>query len=176
MARPRRRGLDYFPMDVDMFQDIKIRKLQKMRGCIGTALYFSLLCSIYKSGYYISWNDDMAFCFAESSGIIEEDICSIIEECVVIGLFDEALWRTERILTSYSIQERFAYICKQLKRSSGVEEFRLIPMDFCGDEPESVSSVSHAEVEQVTVSSGETQVSSGEMPQRKRKEIKNINS
>ncbi len=172
MARPRRRGLDYFPMDVDMFQDIKIRKLQKMRGGIGTALYFSLLCSIYKSGYYIRWNDDMAFCFAESSGIIEEDICNIVEDCVRIGLFDESLWRSERILTSYSIQERFAYICKQLKRSSSVEEFRLIPMDLFGCESESAGDRNSAELEQENVSSVETPVSSGEMPQRKRKEKK----
>ncbi len=172
MARPRRRGLDYFPMDVDMFQDIKIRKLQKMRGGIGTALYFSLLCSIYKSGYYIRWNDDMAFCFAESSGIIEEDICNIVEDCVRIGLFDESLWRSERILTSYSIQERFAYICKQLKRSSSVEEFRLIPMDLFGCESESAGDGNSAELEQENVSSVETPVSSGEMPQRKRKEKK----
>ena len=59
MARTRRYGLEYFPMDTDMFTDIKIRKLIKFQGGKVIAVYTLLLCTIYRNGYYILWDEEL---------------------------------------------------------------------------------------------------------------------
>lgn len=48
MGRKKKIGLEYFPMDVDMFQDIKIRKLIKRQGGKAVVVYTLLLCFIYR--------------------------------------------------------------------------------------------------------------------------------
>ena len=44
MGRNRKTGLDYFPFDVDTFQDIKIRKLIKYR--VAKPLRYMLSCYV----------------------------------------------------------------------------------------------------------------------------------
>ena len=51
MGRNVKKGLDYFPFDVDFFQDIKIRKLIKYQRGKAVTVYALLLCLIYKNGY-----------------------------------------------------------------------------------------------------------------------------
>lgn len=55
MARPLKKGLTYFPFDVDIFQDGKIRRLRSRYGNDGIIAYIYLLCSVYSSeGYYLT--------------------------------------------------------------------------------------------------------------------------
>ena len=56
MARTFKKGLDYFPLDIDIFNDLKIRKLIKYQGGKAITVYALLLCNIYKSGYYMKWD------------------------------------------------------------------------------------------------------------------------
>ena len=53
MARPKKTGLDYFPMDVDFWNDIKIMDLLNEYGPLGTAVYNIIINLVYKNGYYI---------------------------------------------------------------------------------------------------------------------------
>ena len=48
MARPRKRGLEYFPFDVDFFSDKKIKVLKGRFGADGVMIYIYLLCEVYK--------------------------------------------------------------------------------------------------------------------------------
>ena len=50
MARPNKEGLDYFPFDTNLFQDIRIRKLIKYQSGKAVTVYALLLCIIYKDG------------------------------------------------------------------------------------------------------------------------------
>lgn len=50
MARIAKSGLEYFPFDIDFFQDIRIRKLIKRQGGKAVTVYALLLCLIYKNG------------------------------------------------------------------------------------------------------------------------------
>ena len=61
MARTSKKGLEYFPMDIDIFSDLKIRKLIKYQGGKAISIYALLLCSIYKNGYYIEWDEELPF-------------------------------------------------------------------------------------------------------------------
>ena len=67
MARPTKRGLDYFPFDVGFFGDKGIRILKARYGSDGIAVYIKLLCDIYKEGYFLPvecW-EDYVFVIAE---------------------------------------------------------------------------------------------------------------
>ena len=65
MARPVKATLEYFPMDIDFFQDLKVRKLKRFQGGKAVTVYAALLCIIYRDGYYTKWDEDMAFVLSE---------------------------------------------------------------------------------------------------------------
>lgn len=126
MGRNIKKGLEYYPMDVDIVSDMKIRKLIKQHKGHAFAVYTLLLCCIYKNGYYINWDDDLPFILAEQTGFTEKYILSVINYCVSIGLFSEELYQEHRILTSLAIQERYLCICRQGKRKCPIDEYSLI--------------------------------------------------
>ena len=54
MARPPKTGLDYFPKDVDFYNDYKIMDLLEKYGPVGTIIYDVILTEIYRNGYYLA--------------------------------------------------------------------------------------------------------------------------
>ena len=126
MGRKIKRGLEYFPMNVDIASDIKIRKLIKYNKGQAFTVYSLLLCYIYKNGYYTEWDDDLPFILSELCGFDEEYIKSVIEYCVSIELFDKGVYENNKVLTSRSIQERYSNICKQGGRKNPITEYNLI--------------------------------------------------
>lgn len=121
MSRPSRTGLDYFPLDTTILNDIKIRRIKKQFGAEAFLLYISLLCDIYSNGYYIEATDDYLFDQGEKLGIPENSVLEIILACVKIGLFCEEFFMEHRILTSKSIQDRFSLATKKRSVNQIVE-------------------------------------------------------
>lgn len=161
MGRNAKKGLEYFPMDVDFAQDIKIRKLIKRQGGRSLAVYTLLLCIIYKDGYYSRWDEELPFIISEMSGFEEAYIREAISCCLSLGLLSESLFRTAGVLTSASIQERYKRICATSRRVCNIDEYCLLDDDgdatfYSGKKP--VSS------EEMPISSEEMPVSSEEMP------------
>lgn len=159
MGRNRKMGLDYFPFDVDTFQDIKIRKLIKYQSGKAVTVYALLLCLIYKGGYYMRWDEELPFIISEQTGFEEAYIQEVIKSCMVLGLFSKELFEKERVLTSKGIQERYQDICKQIKRKCDFSEYSLI-----SSEENDISSV------EIPISSEEKPINSEKIPQNKRKE------
>ena len=89
MGRNAKIGLDYFPFDVDFFTDIKVRKLIKYQGGKAVTIYALLLCTIYKSGYYTRWDEELPFIVSEQTGFEEVYISEVINSCLKLGLFSE---------------------------------------------------------------------------------------
>ena len=160
MARTAKIGLDYFPMDVDLFQDIKIRKLIKYQGGKAFTVYALLLCLIYKSGYYMLWDSELPFIISEQTGFEEAYISEVIKNCVALGLLSKKMFE-KGILTSKGIQARYVEICKQSKRKVVISNFSLISSEEIG-----ISS------EEIGISSEEIPINSGLMQQSKVKESK----
>ena len=129
MGRNAKKGLEYYPMDVDIISDIKIRKLIKYHGGQALTVYTLLLCHIYKSGYFIYWDEDIPFVLSEQTGFDEEYIEKVVGYCITVGLFSEQLYNHDKVLTSKAIQERYSFICKQANRKSQMNEFSLISSD-----------------------------------------------
>ena len=107
MGRNKKTGLDYFPFDVDTFQDIKIRKLIKYQGGKAITVYALLLCLIYKSGYYMRWDEELPFIISEQTGFEEAYILEVIKSCVALGLFSKEMFDVKHVLTSKGIQRRW---------------------------------------------------------------------
>lgn len=107
MGRNRKVGLDYFPMDVDFFQDIRIRKLIKYQGGKAVTVYALLLCIIYKQGYYVRWNDELPFIISEQTGFEEAYIQEVFKCCLIVGLFSKELYDSDKVITSKGIQKRW---------------------------------------------------------------------
>lgn len=122
MARPRKIGLDYFPVDVDLFDDDKMMLLSSDFGLVGELIYIKLLCRIYKNGYCIKWDDDQCRLFAKwaGNGITANQVKEVVIACLKRSLFDEPVFKVCGILTSKGIQERYQHICRQLKRPSEI--------------------------------------------------------
>lgn len=126
MARIAKSGLEYFPFDIDFFQDIRIRKLIKRQGGKAVTVYALLLCLIYKNGYYMQWDDELPFIGSEMSGFDEAYVSEVIKTCLSLGLFDKTLYETEDILTSKGIQVRYCNIQRLNKRMSRIEKYSLL--------------------------------------------------
>ena len=89
MGRPRKTGLDYFPLDVDFFDDEKITAISGEFGIKGEITVIRLLCAIYRNGYYIKWGDLLKFKLAKSCpGLSAELIESIVNRLIRWGFFD----------------------------------------------------------------------------------------
>lgn len=126
MARIAKSGLEYFPFDIDFFQDIRIRKLIKRQGGKAVTVYALLLCLIYKNGYYMQWDNELPFIGSEMSGFDEAYISEVIKTCLTIGLFDKNLYNNEQVLTSKGIQVRYCNIQRLNKRMSRIDKYSLL--------------------------------------------------
>ena len=130
MARIAKSGLEYFPFDIDFFQDIRIRKLIKRQGGKAVTVYALLLCLIYKNGYFMQWDNELPFIGSEMSGFEEAYVSEVIKTCLSLGLFDKNLYDTEQVLTSKGIQVRYCNIQRLNKRMSRIDNYSLL------DEPQ----------------------------------------
>lgn len=113
MSRPAKIGLDYFPLDTTILNDIKIRRIKRQFGADAFLLYISFLCDIYSNGYYIEASDDYLFDLGEKMDLPENRVLEILLASVKIGLFSEKIFMDHRILTSKSIQNRFLAATKK---------------------------------------------------------------
>lgn len=126
MARPTKATLEYFPMDIGFFQDIKVRKLIRFQGGKAVTVYAALLCIIYRDGYYTRWDEDMAFVISEITNYEQSFIQEAVKCCVKVGLFNSDLYNSESILTSKGIQERYKHINNLCKKNISIDEYSCV--------------------------------------------------
>lgn len=126
MANRAKTGLEYFPLEVTLFSDIKCRKMIRKYGSDAITLYLYLLCRIYEDGYYIELDEDLMFFAAETLKLDEDLVNEILNFMLKIGIFDENLAKKEKLLTSKGIQIRYFEIAKISRRKKTVEKFSLI--------------------------------------------------
>lgn len=120
MARPQKKGLDYFPFDVDFFQGIKIRITMARYGASGVLLFIYLLSMIYSNGYYVEYNEDLIYIAAADLQMKPENIGQIINFFCKRSLFDNKLFTTDKVLTSVGIQKRYQEMVKSRAKKNTV--------------------------------------------------------
>ena len=129
MARISKPGLDYFPLDVNFFQDRKVRRISNRHHAAGIAALTSLLCLIYKEkGFYVAWNQDTLCDISQEVCCEEEEMQAIIDDCLSVGLLDTYIYKEYGILTSQAIQEQYHKIITDSRRKYKLplEQFWLI--------------------------------------------------
>lgn len=109
MARPRKIGLDYFPLDVDFFEDDKIQLIEAEFGMKGICVAIRLLCKVYKNGYFYQWGGDECLLLSKQigDGIVPNLVEEIVKGLVRRSFFDKGVFDSFRILTSRGIQRRY---------------------------------------------------------------------
>ncbi|WP_338230701.1 DUF4373 domain-containing protein [Lactiplantibacillus paraxiangfangensis] len=126
MARPIKKGIDYFNLDVDFFHDIKIRKILRACGNQSISILICLLCNIYQDeGYYTRWDEDIRFLVADDVDAKESAVQDVVKRACAVGFFDKSLFDEYKILTSKRIQENYKLAAKQKKDSSIEVKYRL---------------------------------------------------
>ena len=57
-------GMLYFPLKVNLFEEIAVELVEARFGLKGTAAVMKLLCKIHKeNGYYLKWNTEQCTLF-----------------------------------------------------------------------------------------------------------------
>lgn len=108
MARPRKRGIDYFPLDVGFFEDMKVRRIKKDCGINSIPILIVILCWIYRDdGFFVGVNDDLTFLIAEQLGISQGAVEDTVRKAVQVDFFDADMFHKYQILTSAGIQKRY---------------------------------------------------------------------
>lgn len=119
MARIKKRGLDYFPLNTDFIQDRLVRRIMKREGDGALAILLGALSCIYAGeGYYVS--ADELFYEDLSANLYEKDandVKRILALAVGYGIFDAALFGKYHILTSAEIQSQYIFSTKRRKSS-----------------------------------------------------------
>ena len=115
MARPNKIGLDYFPLDVDFFEDEKILAISGEFAVKGEVIALRLLCEIYRNGYFVEYSGLLKNKLARLGGISAGLVDEVVSKLVKYGFFDGSLFREQNILTSKGIQKRFAEAAKRRK-------------------------------------------------------------
>lgn len=129
MARPSKIGLDYFPLDVDFFNDEKIGAISGEFGIKGELACIKLLCAIYRNGYFARWNEVLRMkLIKELPGVSADLLETIVSRAVRWGLFDKALFDDGGILTSSGIQRRYF---EATKRRIGEEGLPYLLVSVC---------------------------------------------
>ena len=124
MARPRKDGLDYFPLDVDLFEDDKIKILKARYGADGIILYLYLLCRIYRQGYYMQVNEDFEYIISEDLKMSPDKVKQVLTFLLSRSLFDNTLFQSDAVLTSAGIQKRFQLAVKERAKKNPIKTGR----------------------------------------------------
>ena len=108
MARPRKDGLDYYPMDVNFLGDIKVKKVIRSHGIQAIAVILHLLGTVYRdNGYYATYDDDLLFITADELNLEEKYVKDVVEKLLEVDFFSREQAEKNKVLTSIGIQERY---------------------------------------------------------------------
>jgi len=118
--------LDYFALDVDFFEDERIRSLIAQQGGLSLSVYIILLSRIYASvsGYYIELNNEQIIDIAILVRCKTSFVHEVIASCRKIGLF-YPIEGKPYVLTSASIQRRYLTLIPDGTQIT-LREYRLI--------------------------------------------------
>ena len=127
MARPRKDGLDYFPLDVNFLSDLKIKKIIRAYGAQAVAVVMSVLTTIYRdNGYFATYDDDLIFIIADELKLEDGYVKDVIEKLIEVEFLSKEQKEKNNILTSIGIQERYLKVCERRVKKKLNATYNLI--------------------------------------------------
>ena len=178
MARPAKKGLAYFPKDVDFYQDEKIVDLGMKYGPLGLTVFDVLMTLVYREGYYLELPlskvgqlivRTVGESWFRKTGMGAVDLSvEVILYCAEIGLINAPLVR-QNVITSVGIQKRYAAVTARNKVN--LTKYWLLDNRRVDGALESMPK-KRVSVAETPVSVTETRVSDAKTSQRKENKIK----
>lgn len=167
MARPPKQGLDYFPKNVEFYNDFKIMDLLALHGPIGVTVYEVILTEVYRNGYYLAEPiDRVAIKIVRIIGnkwVQKRFVSQVILDCGDLGLFETTLLK-HGVITSVGIQRRYATVTSRNKANK--DKYWLIDED---GQPLLSASKNPVTATETAVSATETHVNDAVIPQKESK-------
>lgn len=138
MARPIKKGLDYFPFDID-WKKGALEYLYCMYGILGVAVIkLSLEPRIYGGeGYFVEYNERSSVIFSkefeDQLSVIDkrdkkrhEIYDEIVRTAIEYGIFDKEMYKKYGILTSADIQETYVRAKEKSQRVEMESRYLLL--------------------------------------------------
>ena len=138
MARPIKKGLDYFPFDID-WKKGAMEYLYCMYGILGVAVVkLSLEPRIYgDEGYFVEYNERSSLIFSNEFGdqlsVVDtrdkkrpEIYDEVVQAAIEYGIFDKEMYKKYGILTSVDIQERYVRAKEKSQRVEMESRYLLL--------------------------------------------------
>lgn len=170
MARPTKRGLDYFPLDC--VQDDNLTFIEAKHGVEGFGILIKIWQKIYRNdGYYMQWNEQNMYLFAREIAVNMDVISSVVNTCLLpnIGIFNQGKYQDYGILTSTGIQKRWLSIVKSSKRKGAEIEPKFDLLEF----PQEETKLSQEETPVSPLQSTQTKVNDIKVNETTREETEN---
>ena len=174
MGRKPKTGLDYFPKDVDYYDDFNIMDLMNEYGPLGQTIYDVVLCMIYHEGYYLEVPkmEQLAVKIIKTIGnrwVKKKDfVLQVIHYCAEIGLFDQDLLN-QNVITSVGVQRRY----KEVTVRNKVDRSKYWLIDENG-QPLLNAPQNSISATETNISATEKDISATEKRQKESKVNKNI--
>ena len=129
--RPRKNGLDYYPLSVDFFNDDCIRAISNEFGIRAEIVTLRTILAIFKRGYYLNWNKaEKIKLLSTLPGISINFLEQVVQRLVKLNFFHAELFETRAILTSTEIQA--LYFRSTRRRQKGKNLPYLVSVDNNG--------------------------------------------
>ncbi len=100
-------GIDYFPLNIDIFDDEKVIPVSSEFGAKGECIVVRVLCAIYRNGYFAECSDAFIYKIAKQSNLPHTLVNEIISRLVKWGFFNKSVFDSFGVLTSAGIQKRW---------------------------------------------------------------------
>ena len=120
MSRPLKKGIDYFPCNVDILDDEKLFDVQNDFGPLADSVYIRLLGIIYANGYYYEFSDNlerlagMLVKLIGAKWVTKNRVRQVILCLVQNNLFSPELYE-RGVITSAGVQKRYLKIAERRK-------------------------------------------------------------
>lgn len=121
-------GIEYYPFNVDFFEDDKIALIEEEFGYKGVLIAIRLLCKIYREGYFYRWGKDECQLFARKlgAGLGRNMVNEVVSGLLRRSFFDKGVYEQFGILTSRGIQLRYFDAVKRRAKVDAIREYLLV--------------------------------------------------
>ena len=124
------RGIQYFSLDVNFFEDDRIAVIINDYGFEAVAVTLKLFSQIYRNGFYMNWNDKTCKVFTASfrSSFSSTKINRLVRDLIKEFVFEPILFEKYQILTSKAIQKNyFEAVCR--RKNFDIEDVEYLLID-----------------------------------------------
>jgi len=124
-GRPNK-NLTEYPVGINFLHDIKVQKLIRYQGAKSIAVYMCLLGNIYSEGYYMRWDDSIPSVVSSVTGCDEGYVSEVVQCCLRVNLFSQAMFLEHAVLTSRGIQQRYRDQMLLYRRIVEIKDYNVI--------------------------------------------------